>query len=78
MTDKPTSTTTRAKAQQLFKSSERDQWVKEENAKQRAQLDTKMAKLRALRLEKDARDKEASALEPPPKPKKSRVKAAAK
>jgi hypothetical protein len=52
----------RGKAQKYFTQSEqRDTLVKQEIEKERAALDAKTAKLRALRLAKEAADAEAAA-----------------
>jgi hypothetical protein len=51
----------RGKAQKYFTQSEqRDTLVKQEIEKERAAIDAKTAKLRALRLAKEAADKEAA------------------
>ena len=66
----------RQRAQNHFAASEqRDSAIKQEIARERAAVETKTAKLRALRLAKEAEDAkaavEAAALAPPPKPKKA-------
>ena len=54
-------TTARGKAQKYFTQSEqRDTLVKQEIEKERAATDAKTAKLRALRLAKEAADQEAA------------------
>jgi hypothetical protein len=69
----------RNKAQNYFAASEqRDTAIKQEIARERAAGDAKMAKLKALRLAKEAADKEAAdklaAEKPAPKAKKPRVR----
>jgi hypothetical protein len=67
----------RTRAESHFSASEmRDALVKEEIAKERAAVDAKTAKLRALRLAREAEEKAAKATfdaANPPKPKKKSV-----
>jgi hypothetical protein len=57
----------RTKAQSHFQASEkRDQLVREEIARERAAVDAKTAKLRALRLAKEEEDRVAAANAPAP------------
>lgn len=66
----------RGKAQRYFTQSEqRDTLIKQEIEKERAAVDAKTAKLRALRLAKEAADREAAeklAAERPPAPTKAK------
>ena len=66
----------RGKAQRYFTQSEqRDTLIKQEIEKERAAVDAKTAKLRALRLAKEAADREAAeklAAERPPAPAKAK------
>lgn len=58
-------------------SEQRDKAIKQEIEKERAAVDAKTAKLRALRLAKEAEDRaQALANPPPPKTAKKRVKSA--
>jgi len=69
----------RSRAEHLFTASERrDEIAKQEIAKERKKSDEKTAKLRALRLAKEAEDKaaaDAEALANPPAKKASRTRA---
>ncbi len=68
----------RRRAQNHFTASEqRDTLVKQEIARERAASDAKTAKLKALRLAKEAADHEAALNAPPPAPKKTRAKKSA-
>jgi hypothetical protein len=59
----------RKRAQNHFTAAEvRDTMVRQTIEKQNAATDAKIAKLRALRLAKEAADAEAAALAPPEKP----------
>jgi hypothetical protein len=63
----------RARAEAVFSASEmRDAAVKEEIARQRAATDAKTARLRALRLAREAEEAEARARDPAPTPKKKK------
>ena len=69
----------RKRAQTHFAASEqRDALVKQEIARERAAVDAKTAKLRALRLAKEEADREAARIaeanKPAPPPKKTRAK----
>jgi len=66
------------RAQTAFSASEqRDKAIRQEIEKQRLATDAKTAKLKALRLAKEAEDRaQALANPPPPKPVKKRVKTA--
>ncbi len=68
------------RAQTAFSASEqRDKLIRQELEKQRVATDAKTAKLKALRLAKEAEDRaHALANPPPPKPVKKRVKTASK
>ena len=56
-----------ARAQAAFSASEeRDRLVKKEIEKQRTAVDAKTVRLRALRLAKEAADRQAAAANPPP------------
>jgi len=73
--DNPSSS--REKAARLFKNphawEERTQLVKREAEAERIATDKKTARLKALRLEKEAADREAALLAPPPeKPQRKR------
>ena len=69
----------RGKAQKYFTQSEqRDTLVKQEIEKERAALDAKTAKLRALRLAKEAADAEAAAKLAAEQPEKTKPKRATK
>jgi hypothetical protein len=73
MADKFTAARTRAEA--AFSASEqRDVLVKTEIAKERAATDAKTARLKALRLAKEAEEAAALALNPPPPPAKKKAK----
>jgi hypothetical protein len=62
-------TSARKRAQNHFTAAEaRDTLVRQTIEKQSAATDAKIAKLRALRLAKEAADREAEALLPPEKP----------
>jgi hypothetical protein len=67
----------RSRADIQFASHARDVMVKDEIAKERARSDAKTEKLKALRMARDAEQAAADALLPP-KPVKTRRKAAAK
>lgn len=80
MADTRTRDAARARAQNHFTASEqRDETVKQIIASERAALDAKTARLRALRLEKEEADREAARLAalnaPPAAPKRRRTKA---
>jgi hypothetical protein len=65
-------------ADQVFSASQqRDETIKDIIAKERAAVEAKTARLRALRLAKEAADREAAASAPPPaaKPRTRRKKA---
>ena len=66
------------RAQTAFSASEqRDKLIRQEIEKQRVATDVKTAKLKALRLAKEAEDRAAAlANPPPPKASKKRVKTA--
>ena len=63
MPEKPKATSS---ADRAFQTQTRDELVKKEIAAERAKSDAKIAKLRALRLAKEAADKEAADANPPP------------
>lgn len=66
---KPSSPRDRAAAADL-----RTQLVKDQMAKESAMLDARTARLKALRLAKEAEDKETAVSHPaPPKPKRKRI-----
>jgi len=78
MADTSSKNAARARAQNHFAASEqRDTLVKQMIASERAAVDAKTAKLRALRLAKEEADREAARLAalnaPPPAPKKKRA-----
>jgi hypothetical protein len=78
MSNKQTPPDARAKAESAFTSSQlRDEAIKQDIAKEQAKVDAKTAKLRALRLAKEAADREAAAASPQAAPtptKRSRKK----
>jgi hypothetical protein len=79
MADTSSKNAARNRAQSHFAASEqRDETVKQMIAAEAAARDAKTAKLRALRLAKEAQDREALLLNPPPAPVKKTRKRAAK
>ncbi|HKD22393.1 MAG TPA: hypothetical protein VKB71_10280 [Rhizomicrobium sp.] len=73
---KPPPPDARSKAESAFSASQqRDESIKQEIAKEQARVDAKTAKLRALRLAKEAADREAGLASPPEAaPKRTRKK----
>jgi hypothetical protein len=79
MADTSTKNAARSRAQDHFTATEqRDSLVKQMIAAEVAARDAKTAKLRALRLAKEAQDREAALLNPPATPAKKTRKRIAK
>ena len=75
MADTSTRNAAQTRAQSHFSASEqRDSLVKQIIAAERAAVEAKTAKLRALRLTKEAADREAAAAAPPEPPRKVRAR----
>jgi len=77
MANTTTATAPRTRAQNHFQAAERrDEFVRNELARERAATDAKTAKLRALRLAKEEKERKAAAALPEeaPAPKKRKAK----